>query len=159
MLEVQTAQNRNCGKIMITHVCTCTNCACNTMFYSWCLVQVANHAPRVLPSIVPQTQPSSHDRLPSDADRDACMKLYRKACKLRESGKTMSGTKKQYPCIGMEQICRQYEESNGLLKNSLIARTLRRCVIECGHNSKWDVSSVGCIERGHKSKWDVSSVG
>ena len=93
-------------------------------------MQVANFLPRVLPSLAPEEASPRTDaeRLPTDTDRDACMNLYRKAAKLRDSGKFMPGTKQRYPCVGMAQICRQYEDLHGLVKNSLIERTLRKFV-------------------------------
>ena len=47
------------------------------------------------------------------------------AIRLRESGKKIPGTNKVYPCVGMEKICRDYEQEHGLKKNSLVAKTLR----------------------------------
>ena len=99
----------------------------HALSHSWCffLMQVTKYSPRVLPDRVSSSRPSTAEKQPTDTDRDACMKLYRKASNLRSSGTTMPGTSKPYPCVGMAQVCRKYEEDNGLPKNSLKERTLR----------------------------------
>ena len=45
----------------------------------------------------------------------------------------MPGTNKRYPCVGMEKICRDYENLHGLRKNSLKERTLRGFVVTNEH--------------------------
>lgn len=47
------------------------------------------------------------------------------ASKLRASGKKIPGTNKNYPCVGMGKICRDYEKEHGLPAGSLKDRTLR----------------------------------
>ena len=90
-------------------------------------MQVAKYSPRVLPDRASAPRPTSDgEKQPTDDDLDACMKLYRDASNLRSSGRTMPGTNKPYPCVGMAPICRKYEQDNGLPENSIKDRTLRR---------------------------------